>query len=72
MSQQLNAPMYRSMARRKRSSAGFTLVDDPWGHTTDWRFGRGVPVHNTPVFDSGQPTIHGVISQTGVMVLGCL
>ena len=23
----------------------FRSFDGPWGHTTDWRYGRGVPVH---------------------------
>ena len=44
-----------------------------WGHTTDWRYGRGVPVHvpKKHMFDSGQSTIHGRGTPlTGGKVLG--
>ena len=38
---------------------------------TDWRYGRGVPVHVPKnMFDSGQAPIHGGTPLTGVKVLG--
>ena len=42
-----------------------------WGHTTDGRYGRGVPIPVPKhVLDSGQSTIHGGTPLTGVKVLG--
>ena len=42
-----------------------------WGHTSDWCYGRGVPVHVPKhVFDSGQSTIHADTPLTGVKALG--
>ena len=56
-----------SPATQQNTSVRFRSFDDPWGHTTDWRYGRGVPAHvtHTRVFDSGPSTIHGVTPVTG-------
>ena len=33
------------MGRRKCLQCSTHFVDDPWGHTTDWRYGPGVPLY---------------------------
>ena len=52
------------------TSVRFRSVDDPWDHTSDQRYGRGVPIQVPKhVFDSGQSTIHGGTPLTGVKIL---
>ena len=34
-----------SLYTEQSTSIRFMSVDEPWGHNTDWRYGRGVPGH---------------------------
>ena len=52
----------------QHTSVRVRSVEDPWGHTTDWRYGCGVPVHGTKHESSIQvsrPPMHGVTPLTG-------